>query len=276
MSGTNKRTDTLINDVYLKGARLRRKQIVGVASLWKKAFVQDVDPVGGKAYFVRTYRGAVQDVLDLGSIGTADAAGTRTEKTPSGEVVMVPVHAYPAVGGNLAERARRGRRVELPNIETRAALHSQPDAGLVVGPMIVEVSRRPSIAHEVDTDEEMMEEGPGPMPERPSPEMLAEAAAAARHGGTPSTVHLTIDQAIPSAEGKAVYFETTAAGRAAHFIRAARQAAGFTQSDLARKLEVAQSRIAELEKGTGVQGPTLGLLERIAAACGRRLLLAVE
>lgn len=53
----------------------------------------------------------------------------------------------------------------------------------------------------------------------------------------------------------------------AELIRRMRAARGMSRSELARRLDVAVSRVAELESGKGPQGPTLGLLARIADAC---------
>lgn len=54
-------------------------------------------------------------------------------------------------------------------------------------------------------------------------------------------------------------------------LREARQLAGLTQDALARRAETSQPAVAAYEAGT--RTPTLATLERLLAACGRRLVL---
>ena len=70
------------------------------------------------------------------------------------------------------------------------------------------------------------------------------------------------------------YGLSSAALRAGDIIRTMRKAAGLSQADLAQRMSatVTQARISELEAGTGSQGPTWDVMERIAAACGVRLI----
>jgi transcriptional regulator with XRE-family HTH domain len=53
-----------------------------------------------------------------------------------------------------------------------------------------------------------------------------------------------------------------------------RKAAGLSQSELAERIGVKQSRISEIESGVGTQGPTWEVMERIAAAFGQNLGIA--
>lgn len=75
-------------------------------------------------------------------------------------------------------------------------------------------------------------------------------------------------------ETVAAFEEGRAAQRAAALIRQMRRDRKLTQRQLADALKVKDSRIAELERGDGRQGPTLGMLERVAFACGYRLTLS--
>ncbi|MCV7383139.1 helix-turn-helix transcriptional regulator [Mycolicibacter longobardus] len=54
----------------------------------------------------------------------------------------------------------------------------------------------------------------------------------------------------------------------------AREAAGLTQVELARKMGVTQSAITAIE--SGVRTPTFELLERLARACGQRLTITID
>jgi transcriptional regulator with XRE-family HTH domain len=62
-----------------------------------------------------------------------------------------------------------------------------------------------------------------------------------------------------------------AALRAGALVRGMRKAIGYSQKDLAARLDISQARVSEIEAGVGPQGPTWALMERIAAACGREL-----
>jgi DNA-binding XRE family transcriptional regulator len=66
-----------------------------------------------------------------------------------------------------------------------------------------------------------------------------------------------------------------AALRAAEFIENSRKKAHLTQKNLAEKIGVSQARISQMEQGQGRYGPSLGLLERIATACGGYLLITL-
>lgn len=64
---------------------------------------------------------------------------------------------------------------------------------------------------------------------------------------------------------------TSAGMRAGAIVRGMRRSAGLAQAELALRLGVSQERVSEIERGAGPQGPTFELLERIAAACGMKL-----
>jgi len=50
-------------------------------------------------------------------------------------------------------------------------------------------------------------------------------------------------------------------------VRAARQRAGLTQAELAKKIRTSQSVIARIESGTDQRTPSLPMLAKIAEAC---------
>jgi ribosome-binding protein aMBF1 (putative translation factor) len=54
----------------------------------------------------------------------------------------------------------------------------------------------------------------------------------------------------------------------------AREAAGLTQTELARRMGTTQSAIASIE--AGARTPTVDLLERLARACGRHLTITID
>jgi transcriptional regulator with XRE-family HTH domain len=60
----------------------------------------------------------------------------------------------------------------------------------------------------------------------------------------------------------------SSASEAAKFIRDMRSIAGLSQLELARRLGISQPRVSAMEKGSGPDGPTYGMLRRIARACG--------
>jgi len=59
--------------------------------------------------------------------------------------------------------------------------------------------------------------------------------------------------------------------RAGAVIRNMRETAGLSQRELARRLQTSQAHLSELERGTGTQGPTVLMLQKIARACGADL-----
>jgi len=59
-----------------------------------------------------------------------------------------------------------------------------------------------------------------------------------------------------------------------YLLRLAREDAGLTQADLARRLGCSQQAVAQAERWEG--NPTVELMRRWAAACGSRLSLRLE
>lgn len=111
-------------------------------------------------------------------------------------------------------------------------------------------------------------------------EMLAEMTArvaaqpAARvDDGEPFPVE---EIAAATPEAAAAFRDQTAVLRAAAWIREMREGAGFTQRELARRVGTTQPYLSELERGTGAQGPSFLMLDRIATACGRVLRVEVD
>lgn len=75
----------------------------------------------------------------------------------------------------------------------------------------------------------------------------------------------TFDEAYATA-GLAMDLATTA--------YCARESAGLTQAELARKMGTTQSAIAAVE--SGARTPTFGQLERLARACGQRITVTTD
>ena len=63
---------------------------------------------------------------------------------------------------------------------------------------------------------------------------------------------------------------------AAALIRQMREAAGLKQRQLASLVGTSQPHLSELERGTGSQGPTFLMLQRIAKACGAKLRVEIS
>jgi transcriptional regulator with XRE-family HTH domain len=76
------------------------------------------------------------------------------------------------------------------------------------------------------------------------------------------------DELLPSDDARSDFEEASAAQEAGRLVRGFRRFAGITQTQLAERLSIAQGRISVIEKGEGRDGPTYGLLKRIAHACG--------
>lgn len=52
---------------------------------------------------------------------------------------------------------------------------------------------------------------------------------------------------------------------------------GIDQSELARRMNVTQARISQLERGDGPRGPTYAMLKRVAIACNVELqIIAIQ
>ncbi len=62
----------------------------------------------------------------------------------------------------------------------------------------------------------------------------------------------------------------------AEFAREMRKEVGFSQVELAKKLSVPQPVIARLESRKPKRVPTLDTMARLAAACGRRMVVRFE
>jgi ribosome-binding protein aMBF1 (putative translation factor) len=81
-----------------------------------------------------------------------------------------------------------------------------------------------------------------------------------------------------SPDERAVFDEAhAAAGLAmelAETVYRARETAGLTQTELARRMGTTQSAIAAIE--SGARTPTVDLLERLARACGQRLTISID
>jgi class 3 adenylate cyclase/DNA-binding XRE family transcriptional regulator len=109
-----------------------------------------------------------------------------------------------------------------------------------------------------------------------SPDIVRQAAEKAAADDTVAgVVEVDLDDLLDSDEGRQAYFEAFGADSAAAFIRSTRTKAGLTQAELAKRMGVSQSRIAELERAGSKQGATMGLLARVAEACGKKLLLTL-
>lgn len=80
----------------------------------------------------------------------------------------------------------------------------------------------------------------------------------------------TLDELLPTPKLRLAYKET-AALEAGKYVRALRKEAGLTQSALAARLSITQARISAIESGDGRDGPSYGLLKRIAKACDMSL-----
>ena len=55
-----------------------------------------------------------------------------------------------------------------------------------------------------------------------------------------------------------------------------RNEAGLTQAQVADRVGMSQADVARVENARGVRGPTVAMLERIAAAFGKRLVIRFE
>jgi transcriptional regulator with XRE-family HTH domain len=67
-----------------------------------------------------------------------------------------------------------------------------------------------------------------------------------------------------------------AAVHSAKILRDMRKFARLTQAELAKALGIKQSRVAYLESGKSVQGPTISTLYRVAHVCGVRISLSFD
>jgi predicted transcriptional regulator len=88
-------------------------------------------------------------------------------------------------------------------------------------------------------------------------------------------VHPTLDELLPTAEARARFEEKAAALEAADLVRKMRLQAftssgtrGISQRELARRANMRQPQISQIESGEGRDGPTYAVLRRLAYACG--------
>jgi transcriptional regulator with XRE-family HTH domain len=81
----------------------------------------------------------------------------------------------------------------------------------------------------------------------------------------------SLNELLPTLELREAYEEASAALEAGQLVRALRKRAGLTQQALAERLSMTQARVSAIEAGEGRDGPTYGLLKRIAAACDMSL-----
>jgi transcriptional regulator with XRE-family HTH domain len=63
------------------------------------------------------------------------------------------------------------------------------------------------------------------------------------------------------------FLERSAAVEAGNLVRTLRNKAGLTQKALARKIHTSQSHLSEIERGSGLQGPTFSFLRKVSHAC---------
>jgi transcriptional regulator with XRE-family HTH domain len=89
------------------------------------------------------------------------------------------------------------------------------------------------------------------------------------------SVKPSLNELLPTLELREAYEEASAALEAGRLVRALRKRAGLTQQALAERLSMTQARVSAIEAGEGRDGPTYGLLKRIAAACGMSLASAL-
>jgi len=81
----------------------------------------------------------------------------------------------------------------------------------------------------------------------------------------------SLEDLLPDAFDRAAFDRAYAAREAGAMVRAWRLGAGrtgITQSELGKRANLSQARISAIENGDGPDGPTYGLLKRLAAACG--------
>ena len=85
-----------------------------------------------------------------------------------------------------------------------------------------------------------------------------------------------LNELLPTPELRAAYEQASAALEAGRFVRALRRKARLTQDTLAARLAITQERVSAIEAGNGRDGPSYGLLKRIAEACGTSLSPVLE
>jgi transcriptional regulator with XRE-family HTH domain len=85
---------------------------------------------------------------------------------------------------------------------------------------------------------------------------------------SPSIVEPTLEELLPTPETMQLFQQFAAALAAGQLVRGWREHAGLTQKQLAERLRLTQARVSAIEKGRGRDGPTYGLMQRLATACG--------
>ena len=68
--------------------------------------------------------------------------------------------------------------------------------------------------------------------------------------------------------------EEKAAAQIAELVKHTRTSFGLSQTALGKKLGVTQARVSKIEQGAVAFGPSIGMLARVALACGRTLQLS--
>ena len=86
-----------------------------------------------------------------------------------------------------------------------------------------------------------------------------------------SSIKPALDELLPTPALREAYEEASAALEAGRLVRTVRTEAGLSQKMLAARLSITQARVSAIESGEGRDGPSYGLLRRIAAACGTPL-----
>jgi transcriptional regulator with XRE-family HTH domain len=87
---------------------------------------------------------------------------------------------------------------------------------------------------------------------------------------------LPIDRKLAPARAKP-HEVSPALEMVAEAVRAARAATGKSQAEIARLAGTGPNHIWRLEQAHGMKfGPSIDLLDRVATACGRRLVITLE
>ena len=101
---------------------------------------------------------------------------------------------------------------------------------------------------------------------------MAHKERSGRFGSGPvSAVTPTVEDLLASQELVQAFDDASAAIEAGHLVRTVRKKAGLSQITLAKRLAISQARVSAIETGVGTEGPTYGLLRRVASACGTSL-----
>lgn len=80
-----------------------------------------------------------------------------------------------------------------------------------------------------------------------------------------------VDSVRADPEAERAYLTRRTILQTARYVQSLRQHAGFSQTELARRSGLSQAQISHIENGHGRHGPSIDVLARIAAACGREL-----